>query len=156
STARATVHLNTDLCWIDALALARSPYSDPTTRADLAVLCPGKLLEGFDGLSESFGEWLATERIRFKERLAASLNAVLQHVDSGSFDPDEFEGAACRLLAFDPAHQDAWSALMRALAKMGKQEQALREYQRCRDALWAAGQTKPLRETEQLYQRIRT
>jgi DNA-binding SARP family transcriptional activator len=83
STARATVRLNTDLCWIDALALVKSPYSDPATRADLAVLCPGELLEGFDGLSESFGEWLAKERIRFKERLAASLNAVLRHVDRG-------------------------------------------------------------------------
>jgi DNA-binding SARP family transcriptional activator len=156
STARATVHLNTDLCWIDALALAKSPYSDPTTRADLAVLCPGELLEGFDGLSESFGEWLTNERIRFKERLAASLNAVLQHVDRGDFDPEQVEGVARRLLAFDPVHQDAWNALVRALAKMGKQEQALREYQQCRDALWAAGQIKPLRETEQLYQRIRT
>jgi DNA-binding SARP family transcriptional activator/Tfp pilus assembly protein PilF len=156
STARATVHLNTDLCWIDALALVKSPYADPTTRADLAVLCPGELLEGFDGLSESFGEWLASERIRFKERLAASLNAVLQHVDRGDFDPKQVEAVARRLLAFDPTHQDACNALMRALAKRGEQEQALREYERCREALRAAGQTKPLRETEQLYQRIRT
>src|SRR5215470_6774910 len=36
SAGRATVRLNTDACWIDALALMKSPYSDPTTRADLA------------------------------------------------------------------------------------------------------------------------
>src|SRR5262249_4736371 len=47
STGRATVRLNTDVCWIDALALVKSPYSD-STRADLAVLCAGELLEGFD------------------------------------------------------------------------------------------------------------
>ena len=156
STARATVHLNTDLCWIDALALVKSPYSDPTTRADLAVLCPGELLEGLDGLSESFGEWLANERIRFKERLGASLNAVLQHVDRGDFDPEQVEAVARRLLSFDPTHQDAWNALMRALAKRGEQEQALREYQRCRETLWAGGRIEPLRETAQLYERIRT
>src|ERR1700738_5346439 len=48
ATGRATIGVNTDLCWIDALALMKSPYSDASTRADLAVLCPGELLEGFD------------------------------------------------------------------------------------------------------------
>src|SRR5215470_10721459 len=64
SAGRATVRLDTDVCWIDALALMKSPYSDPTTRADLAVLCRGELLEGFNDVSESFGEWLAEERVR--------------------------------------------------------------------------------------------
>jgi DNA-binding SARP family transcriptional activator len=155
STGRATVGLNTGLCWIDALALMKSPYSDSTTRGDLAVLCPGELLEGFDGVSESFGEWLARERVGFKERLAASLNAVLQQLDRGDFDARQVETVARRLLLFDPAHQDAWNALMRALAKMGEREHALREYERCRETLWQAARIKPLSETEQLYQRIR-
>src|SRR5262244_272163 len=37
STAQATVRLNVDLCWVDALALMKSPYADPATRGDLAV-----------------------------------------------------------------------------------------------------------------------
>jgi DNA-binding SARP family transcriptional activator len=155
STGQASVSLNTDVCWIDALALMKSPYSDPSTRADLAVLCPGELLEGFDAASESFGEWIGNERIRFKERLAASLSNLLQQVDSGDFDAKQVETVARRLLSFDPTHQDAWNALMRALAKRGEREQALREYERCRKALWSAAQIKPVRETEQLYQRIR-
>jgi DNA-binding SARP family transcriptional activator len=155
ATGRATIGVNTDLCWIDALALMKSPYSDPTTRADLAVLCPGELLEGFDGVSESFGEWLAKERVRFKERLAASLNAVLQRLDRGDFDPQQVETVARRLLSFDPTHQDAWNALMRALAKSGEREQALREYERCQETLWEAARTKPLRETERVYESIR-
>ena len=156
STAQATVRLNTDLCWIDALALVKSPYSDESTRADLAVLCPGELLDGFDGVSESFGEWLGKERVRFKERLAGSLGAVLQQVDRGDFDPEQVETVARRLLTFDPARQDAWNALMRALAKRGEREQALREYERCREALWDGLRIKPWSETEQLYERIRT
>jgi DNA-binding SARP family transcriptional activator len=155
STGRATIGLNTDLCWIDALALMKSPYSDSTTRGDLAVLCPGELLEGFGGVSESFGEWLAKERVHFKERLAASLSAVLQQLDRGDFDPKQLETVARRLLSFDPTHQDAWNALIRALAKRGEREQALREYERCRETLWEAARIKPLSETEQLYQRIR-
>jgi adenylate cyclase len=155
ATGRATIGLNTNLCWIDALALMKSPYSDSTTRADLAVLCPGELLEGFDGVSESFGEWLAKERVRFKEGLAASLNAVLQQLDRGDFDPKQVETVARRLLSFDPRHQDAWNAVMRALAKMGEREHALREYERCRETLWETARIKPLSETEQLCQRIR-
>src|ERR1051326_3036237 len=104
STARASVGLNTGLCWIDAPALVKSPYSDPTARADLAVLCPGELLEGFDGVSESFGEWLANERGRFKERLAASLNLILQQVDRGDFDAKQLETVARGLISFDPTH----------------------------------------------------
>src|SRR5262249_52830677 len=155
STGRATVRLNSDVCWIDALALAKSPYSD-STGADLAALCAGELLEGLDQVSASFGQWLAKERIRFKERLAASLSAVLQQVDRGDFDPEQVETVARRLLSFDPTHQDAWNALMRALAKRGERDQALREYERCRETLWVAARVKPLTETEQLYQRIRT
>jgi DNA-binding SARP family transcriptional activator len=156
STAEGTVRLNTDLCWIDALTLERLPYSDPTGRADLAVQCSGELLEGFERVSESFGEWLVKERVRFKERLATSLRAVLQQVDRGDFDPKQVETVARRLLSFDPTNQDAWNALMRALAKTGEREQALREYVRCREVLWEAVRISPLRETEQLYERIRT
>lgn len=155
STAQATVRLNTDVCWVDALALMKAPYADPATRGDLAVLCPGELLEGFDDLSESFSEWLSKERTRFKDRLAASLSGQLREADRGDFDPTQVETIARRMIAFDPTHQDAWNALMRALAKMGKQEQALREYERCREALGTGEQIKPLRETEQLYERIR-
>jgi DNA-binding SARP family transcriptional activator len=154
STAQASVRLNTDLCWIDALALMKSPYSE-STRADLAVLCPGELLEGLDGVSESFGEWLARERVRFKERLAASLGAILQQVDRGDFDPEQVETVARRLLSFDPTHQDAWNALVRALAKRGEREQALHEYERCKQTLWDAARIEPLGETERLCQSIR-
>ena len=154
SRARGTVRLSTELCWIDALALVKSPYSDPATGADLAVLCPGELLEGFEGVSEAFDEWLANERVRFKERLATSLSGVLQRVDRGEFDPEQVETIARRLLSFDPTHQDAWNALMRALVKRGEREQALREYERCQQILWRAAHTKPLRETERLYERI--
>jgi DNA-binding SARP family transcriptional activator/TolB-like protein len=156
ATTQASVRLNVEACWIDALALMKAPYADPTTRGDLAVLCPGELLEGLDDLSESFGEWLTKERIRFKERLATSLSVVLRQVDRGEFDPMQVETVARRLISFDPTHQDAWNALLRALAKRGERDRALVEYERCRHVLWEAARIKPLRETEQLYQRIRT
>src|SRR5262249_56008523 len=128
----------------------------PTPGADLAVRCPGELLEGFDEISDSFGEWLGKKRIRFKERLAASLSAILQQVDRGDFDPRQVETVARRLLSFDPTHQDAWNALVRALAKRGEREQALREYQRCKQTLWESVRIKPLTATNHLYRPIRS
>jgi DNA-binding SARP family transcriptional activator/TolB-like protein len=154
TTGRATVRLNTGACWIDALALAKSPHSD-STRADLAILCAGELLEGFDEVSTSFGQWLAKERMRFKERIANSLETVLQQIVRGDFDANQVAAVARRLISFDPTQQGASQALMRALAKLGEHEQALREYARCREALWERLHIKPWMETEQLYQRIR-
>jgi TolB-like protein/Tfp pilus assembly protein PilF len=68
STGRASVRLNTDACWIDALALLESSSPDEE-RSDLALLCAGTLLEGLDGVSDSFDRWLLRERARFAEKL---------------------------------------------------------------------------------------
>jgi DNA-binding SARP family transcriptional activator/Tfp pilus assembly protein PilF len=154
SARRATVSINTSVCWIDALALLKSPYSE-TTRADLAVLCAGELLEGLDDVSASFGEWLAKERTRFKERLAGLLNSVLQRIDRGDFDAKEVAAVARRLISFDPVHQEASNALMRALAKLGQPKEAVLEFERHREALWKAFHVEPATELERLYKRLR-
>ena len=65
STGRATIRLDANACWIDAVALRESSAPD-SVRADLALFCPGQLLEGLDGASASFDRWLARERDRFK------------------------------------------------------------------------------------------
>jgi DNA-binding SARP family transcriptional activator len=153
STGRASVRFNTDACWIDALALLESSQSD-MQRSDLAVLCGGELLEGMEEVSEPFGQWLINERIRFKERLKTSLDIVLQQTDRPGFDPHQVAGVARRLISFDPTHQGASRALMRALAKLGEREQALQEYERCRRELLKACHVKPSLESERLYESI--
>ncbi|HXW23125.1 MAG TPA: tetratricopeptide repeat protein [Xanthobacteraceae bacterium] len=65
STGRATIRLDANACWIDAVALRESSAPD-SERADLALFCAGKLLDGLDGVSASFDRWLARERDRFK------------------------------------------------------------------------------------------
>ncbi len=62
---RATIRLNADACWIDAVALLE-PSSPDAVRSDLALFCTGKLLEGLDGVSASFDRWLRQERDRFR------------------------------------------------------------------------------------------
>jgi DNA-binding SARP family transcriptional activator len=153
STGRATVRVNTDACWIDALALLESSSSH-STRADLAVLCAGELLEGMDEISIPFGQWLTRERVRFKERLKGSLDAVLQQLARPGFNPRQLAAVARRLISFDPTHQGASLALMRALAKSGERAQALGEYERCREALMRTSHVEPSVESERLYQAI--
>ena len=155
ATGRASIHLNTDMCWIDALALLQSSSSD-SARTDLAVLCRGELLEELDEVSASFGQWVRRERIRLKERLAGSLDAVLQQMDRPRSDPNQIAAIARRLISFDPTHQAASRALMGALAKLGEREQALREYERCHEALMKAFRVKPSIETERFYESLRT
>ena len=154
STGRASIHLNTDMCWIDALALLQSSSSD-SARSDLAVLCRGELLEGLDEVSGSFGQWVRRERIRLKERLAGPLDTVLRQMDRSSSDPNQIVAVARRLISFDPTHQIASQALMRALAKLGEREEALREYERCREALMKAFHVKPSIESERIYESLR-
>jgi DNA-binding SARP family transcriptional activator len=149
STGRATVRLNTNACWVDALALLESSSSH-ASRTDLAVLCEGELLEGFDEVSGTFGPWLARERVRLKERLSGSLDVVLQQMNRSDCDPNQVSAIARRLISFDPTHQGASRALMRALAKLGEREQALHEYERCREALMTALRVKPAIESERL------
>ena len=44
---------------------------------------------------------------------------------------------------------------MRALAELGEREQALREYERCREALLKIFRVKPAVQSERLYEAIR-
>ena len=154
TTGRASIRFNTDACWIDALALLESSSSD-ATRTDLAVLCAGELLEGLDEVSEPFGRWLANERIHFKEQLRGSLDAVLRQIDRPGFDANQLAAVARRLISYDPTHEAALRALMRALAKSGRRDEALQEYERCREALIKAFHVKPSMESERIYETIR-
>jgi TolB-like protein/tetratricopeptide (TPR) repeat protein len=67
-----TVSLNSNVCWIDALALLE-PSNELSS--DLARLCNGKLLDGLEGISAPFDHWLATQRTRVTEKLRTLLEA---------------------------------------------------------------------------------
>ena len=61
-----TIRLDASACWIDARAvLAPGPPPTRGSRGDLAALCPGEMLDGLDGISTSFHQWLIIERTRF-------------------------------------------------------------------------------------------
>jgi DNA-binding SARP family transcriptional activator len=154
---RETVKLEPTLCWIDALAVLSSEPPPPhSLRGDLAALCTGELLEELDGASISFDHWLLAERTRFAERLRGLLEAELRQLDRSNADAERRAGMARRVIAFDATHEGASRILMRALSDMGERAQALREYERCREALQATLDVEPSSETRALFQAIKT
>lgn len=154
SIDRESIRLNTDACWIDALALLESSSPD-FVRSDLAVLCAGELLDGLDDTSTTFNLWLLNERTRFTGQLRELFESELRHADQPNTDPNQIAAVARRLIAFDATHEGAARALMRALAEMGERGQALREYARCREALRKALDVEPSPETKALHKAIR-
>jgi DNA-binding SARP family transcriptional activator len=152
--SRDTIRMDSSACWIDARAvLAPESPTAHGSRGDLAALCPGEMLEGLDGISTSFDQWLITERTRFAEHLRELLEAELRDADSSS--AERRAAVARRVIGFDPTHEGAARALMRALADMGERAQALREYERCRDALRTVLDVEPSSETRALHDALR-
>ncbi|MGH7864646.1 MAG: BTAD domain-containing putative transcriptional regulator, partial [Candidatus Binataceae bacterium] len=154
---RDSVRIDSDLCWIDALAVLSPEPSPPNRlRSDLAALCTGELLEELDGASTTFDQWLLAERTRFSGRLRALLEDELKAVDRTETDATQRAAVARRLIAYDTTHERASRVLMRALADLGDRAQAVREYQRCRAALKGALDVEPSSETQALYAEIRS
>src|SRR5262249_2090504 len=145
-----------DACWIDAVALMASErWASNSQRSDLAVLCSGELLEELDGTSASFDQWLLGERSRFSERLRTLLESEIEQADRPGRDANHLAGVARRLIAFDPTHEGASRALMRALSEVGERGQAIREYERCREALRTLLDAEPSAKTRAIYEAVR-
>jgi TolB-like protein/DNA-binding SARP family transcriptional activator len=138
---RTAARLNTDLCWIDAFA--------PATHFE-------RLLDDLDGTSSAFDHWLAAEREKFENRERASLERELKQLAEEDAAPELQAAAARKLINFDPTHEGAVRSLMTALAKMGDRVQAIREYERCLQALRSKADLQPSRETLALYDAIRS
>jgi len=156
-TERETIRFKSDACWIDAVALmANERWASNTQRSDLAVLCSGELLEELDGTSASFDQWLLGERSRFSERLRTLLESEIEQAEQPGQDVKHLAAVARRLIAFDPTHEGASRTLMRALGELGERGQAIREFERCREALRTLLDAEPSTKTRAVYDAVRS
>ena len=137
---RETIGLNTRACWMDVQA-------EPD-RAE-------QLLSDLDGISASFDQWLASERARFEDRVRKGLEEGLEQLITENAAPQLRAEHARKLTNFEPTHEGAVRALMIAFAEMGDRAQAIREYERCRQALKSMFDLSPSRETNAVYEAIR-
>lgn len=149
---REQVRLREAACWIDAVEL---PEADLASRDDdgqshLAGMS-GTLLEDLDGISPTCDQWLREERARFETRLRKACESRLFELVELDAPPQQRAQIARTLIEHDPTHEGAWQALLSALLSLGDRAQAIREYQRCREALKDALDVEPSDATERLY-----
>src|SRR5260370_1972020 len=94
---REWVRINAGACWIDAFEVP--DHSE-------------RLLEDFDGISPSFDRWLASERVRFEDRLRTSLENDLNRLIEENAAPEMRAAAARRVINFEPTHERAVRGLI--------------------------------------------
>src|SRR5437588_2911528 len=152
---RDSVRIEVQKCWVDALAII-GPSADPVADiSNLAQPYSERLLEDLDGITPSFDHWLAAERTRFEDRLRKILEAELDRLIEQNARPEVRAAAARRLINFEPTHEGAARNLMSAFAQMGDRAQAIREYERCRQALLTVLALPPSKETTAVDEAIR-
>jgi len=115
---------------------------------DALALCGGELLP-----DDVYEEWTERRREEVELLRLRLLNMASVHaVAAGRLDlARERLG---QILAIDPANEDAHRGLMRVLLQAGDTEQAVQQYERCREALRAELDVEPSPRTERLFRSI--
>ena len=86
------------------------------------------LLPGFSVTEKSFMDWLSTERARLREFALGVLETLMIRAAHDLTPERQFEYAQ-RALSLDPYREEAHRQLIRALASMGRRNDALMHYQ---------------------------
>jgi len=127
---------------------------DPVVAAQLLDLYKGAFLDGFC-LSDCpvFDEWLVIQRERFHQQVLDVLEQLIRH----HIQRGEFETArryVQRALTLEPWREMTYRQAMLIAALQGEREQALQQYQTCRQMLADELGVGPSEETQALHQRI--
>ncbi len=107
-----------------------------------------------DYLSQDlYADWAVAPRARYEEMYLTMLGRLAEHYVEQQRYAD---GVSCcrQILARDSFREDAYRQLMRCYSRMGRRNQALREFQSCKEVLrWELG-VEPMRETVELHDQI--
>ena len=139
----------TDVARFDSLAQQGATGS----LSEAAALYRGDLLQGFSLRSEDFAGWLRTERERIHTHAVQVLSKLLTLQADGG-DVTSAITTAQRLLSLDPFNEAGYRALMRLYVADARQDQALRQYEICRDRLRRELDVAPEPATEALHREI--
>jgi len=140
---------------VRALAAAQSS-SDLATLAAALDGYRGDLLAGFSlADSESFDEWLDTERSRMRLLVVRGLTRLSRMYEAGGNYPAALD-ALSRALAFDPLQEDLQRAAMRLHYLAGDRVGAIRRYEELRNLLDTEMGVPPMAETRALYDAVVT
>lgn len=122
----------------------------PDQLTEAARLYAGDLLDGFDSGAEPFEAWQRAEAARLRDRTTRAMQDGLAKADA-----EAIPILANALLTLDPTEEAAHQALIRLYVTQGALGAAMRQYERCREALSRELGVAPSPETEALHRRIR-
>ncbi len=122
--------------------------------AEAQALYPGDFLQGvYPADSLSFSEWALLKREHLhRQALAALYLLAAYHRRRGELDLAL--GYARRQLELEAWREEAHCQVMTILALRGEHSAALRQYERCRQALGEELGLEPAQETRLLYERV--
>lgn len=142
-------------CETDVSAFEKLAKQDDTAALRRCLdLYQGDLLEGLNSREPEFSDWLLVARTRFRQTACDVACRLANQLLAGN-QPDDAITALKDLLTIDPADENAHRQLMETLSGVGRRSDALRQYQRCKDALERELGTVPDANTQSLYQRLR-
>jgi DNA-binding SARP family transcriptional activator len=147
------VSLDREVADVDVAQLERGLLAGGVEADALLLACAEPFLAGFPPVTDVFDDWAERERAALSARLLDVFRARLDAlVAAGEVEPGL--ALAERALSLDPAFEPAYRARMRLLARAGDPAAALREWERCRDALRRVLAIAPSGETEALHREI--
>lgn len=143
---------------LDVEVLTRAldaPDGDPTALERAVASYRGAFLEGFYvSDAPAFEEWAVAQRERLRLRVLDALDRLVEHYLHAGYPMRAVEFAR-RFLEIEPLREELHRTLMRALARAGQYNEALRQYERCRQILEEHLGVAPMPETTALYERIK-
>lgn len=152
-----TVQWNPDLAlWLDVAEFTQH-YAQSTTGSPEALQHCESCVEHYRGefLAGYYDDWVGLERERLREMLLAALGRLLE----GFKGRGEYERAllyARRLAAEDPWHEEAHREVMRLYHLLGRDAEALKQFEICRQTLTDELGVEPSPETTALVGEITT
>jgi DNA-binding SARP family transcriptional activator len=137
-----------DLDVFDGLVVAAD---GETPERALAVLCEaGRLARGEVLEDEPYADWVQGLREQYRRDVVGVLvRAAELALELG--DPGRAVGLAARAVRVDELAEAAYRALMVASYRVGRQEDAVRAFERCRKALECELGVEPMGETVELF-----
>lgn len=116
----------------------------------------GEFLAGFQiAKAVLFEEWATIQRQQLHLRVVGALQQLVEyHLDAGNYDNGI--SSACRLLDLDPWREETHRNLMLLHFLKGDANEALRQFESCREFLDEELGVAPSQETLTLYQNIRS
>jgi len=143
-------HIRVDALQFDAL-LSEKHVGE--TLKEAVSLYGGNFLEGFNPRSNSFEEWLMTQRSHYREHAVGAMSELLDYyLDTQQWEPGV--RLAIQLLGSDPLQERVHRNLMQLYAHLKRPADALRQYRRCRRVLSRELGVGPEPETQRLFREI--